>query len=155
MTGRAEVERHKRKLDATFQRSSDIGADAELLSDFAGYLCVLVAGFLEQAVIELALQHVRSHSDTSVQRHVEKRLRQFTNANTHRIIEVFGGFDPDWGIDLKNYLIDEYKDAVNGVVDLRHSVSHGRSVSVTMVRVRDYYRRVKHVVDHIANLIPE
>jgi hypothetical protein len=152
MTGRAEIERHRQKLDATFKRASSASGDAELLSDFARYLCVLVAGFLEQAVIEIALEHVRSHSQSSVQRHVENRLRRFTSANTDHIIQLFGSFDSDWRIDLEGYLIDEYKDAINGVVDLRHSVSHGRYVGVTMASVQNYYDRVKRVVEHIADL---
>lgn len=152
MTGRAEVERQRQKLDATFKRASSIGGDVELLSDFARYLCVLVAGFLEQAVIELVLEHVRNHSHTSVQRHVEQHLRQFTSAKSQRIIDLIGGFDPDWRKDLEAYLVDEYKDAVDSVVDLRHTISHGRSVGVTIARVQDYYGRVKHVVGHIADL---
>lgn len=152
MTGRAEVERQRQKLDATFKRASNIGGDAELLSDFARYLCVLVSGFLEQAVIELVLEHVRTRSDISIQRHVEQGLRRFTTANTQRIIELLGSFDSDWHIDLEKYLVDEYKDAVNSVIDLRHTISHGRSVGVTMARVQDYYVRVKHVVEHIADL---
>lgn len=152
MTGRAEVERQRQKLDATFKRAVSIGGDAELLSDFARYLCVLVAGFLEQAIIELVLEHVRTHSDSSIQRHVEQRLRRFTAAKTQRIIELLGSFDSDWRIDLERYLVDEHKDAVNSIVDLRHTISHGRSIVVTMARVQDYYIRVKHVVEHIADL---
>jgi RiboL-PSP-HEPN len=152
MTGKAEVERQKQRLDATFKRASLIGAEAELLSDFAQYLCVLVSGFLEQAVIELVLEHVRKQSAGSVQRHVEPRLRRFTNANSHRIVELMGSFDPDWRKDLEEFLVDEYKDAVNSVVNLRHGISHGRSAGVTMTRVQEYYLRVKQVVDHVANL---
>ncbi len=152
MTGRAEVERQRQKLDATFKRASTIGGDAELLSDFARYLCVLVAGFLEQAVVELVLEHVRTHSGVSVQRHLEGRLRRFTNANTQRIRDILGSFDSDWRIDLERYLVDEYKDAVDSVVDLRHRISHGHSVDVTMARVKDYYDRVKDVVEHIGKL---
>jgi hypothetical protein len=152
MTGRAEVERQKRRLDATFQRASGIRDDAEALSDFARYLCVLVAGFLEQAVIEIALEHVKVHSHISVQRHVEQRLRQFTTAKAERIIQLLGSFDPDWRSDLEDYIVDDHKAAVDSVVDLRNTISHGRYVDVTLVRIQDYYGRVKEVVDHIAEL---
>lgn len=152
MTGRAEIERQRQKLDATFKRASATNSDAELLADFAKYLCVLVAGFLEQAVIELPLEHVRTRSDISIHRHVERNLRRFTNAKAQRIIDLLGSFEPDWGKDLENYLVDEHKAAVDSVVDLRNSVSHGRPAEVSMRRVQDYYVRVKCVVDHIADL---
>src|SRR5688572_21172526 len=105
MTGRAEIKRQEQKLDATFQRAAKVQGDAELLSDFARYLCVLVAGFLEQAVIEVVLEHVRARSQSSIQRHVEQRLRQFTNPNTRRLIDLLGSFDPDWRMDLEDYLV--------------------------------------------------
>jgi hypothetical protein len=152
MTGRAEAERQRQKLDATFKRASATKGDAELLADFARYLCVLVAGFLEQAVIELLLEHVRIRSHISIHRHVERDLRWFTNAKAQRIIELLGSFDPDWGKDLKNYLVDEQKAAVDSIVDLRNSISHGRAAEIGMKRIEDYYVRVKRVVDHIADL---
>ena len=154
MKGRAEVERQKQKLDATFTRASKLIplGDAELLSDFARYLCVLVAGFLEQGVIELTLQHVRNHSEASVQGYAESRLRQFTSANAQRITNLMGSFDAGWRLDLEGYLVDELKAAVDSVVALRHSISHGRYVGVTMAAMKEYYPRVKHVIDHIADL---
>jgi hypothetical protein len=152
MTGRAEIERQKRILDATFKRASKLGGDAELLSDFARYLCVLVAGFLEQSVIEIALQHARTHSQPSVQRHVEGGLRRFTSAKAERIIQLLGSFDSDWREDLEGHLVDEYKAAVDSIIALRHTIAHGRSAGVTMVSVKDYYERVKVVVDHAADL---
>jgi hypothetical protein len=154
MKGRAEVERQKQKLDATFGRASKLVPldDAELLSDFARYLCVLVAGFLEQSVIELTLEHVRNHSEASVQGYAENRLRQFTTANAQRITDLIGTFDAGWRSDLESYLVDERKAAVDSVVALRHNIAHGRYVGVTMATVKEYYPRVKHVVDHIADL---
>jgi hypothetical protein len=153
MTGRAEIDKQKKRLDATFERArKTMPDDAELLSDFARYFCVLVAGFLEQAMIEVALEHVRTHSHISVQRHVDTRLRRFTSANTQNIIELLGSFEADWRIDLEGYIVDEYKDAINSVISLRHTIAHGRYVGVTMVSVKDYYERVKNVVDHVADL---
>jgi hypothetical protein len=152
MTGRAKVASERQRLDATFQRAIKVGADAELLSDFAKYLCVLVSGFLEQAIIELLLEHVRNQSQPSVLRHVNGRLRQFTTANAQRIQDILGSFDPDWRQDLGGYLVDERKAAVDSVVNLRHTIAHGQYVGVTLAGVKAYYAQVKDVVDHIADL---
>jgi hypothetical protein len=152
MTGRAKVASEKQRLDAVFKRAGNIGHDAEVLSDFARYLCVLVAGFLEQAVIELLLEHVRNHSRPSVLRHLDGNLRRFTSANAQRIQDTVGSFDADWREDLGNYIVDERKAAVDSIVNLRHNVSHGRYVGVTLAGVKAYYSHVKDVVDHIADL---
>jgi len=152
MTGRAQVQRERQRLDETFKRASGVKGDPELSSDFARYLCVLVSGFLEQAIIELLLEYVRLRSPEAIQRHVGQRLRRFTTANVHNITELLCSFDIDWQEDLKSYLVDEHKAAVNSIVDLRQAVSHGRFAGVTMVSVQRYYDRVKEVVDHIADL---
>jgi len=107
---------------------------------------------LEQSAIEIALEHVRNNSSPSILRNAERRLRTFTNANTERIVQLFGSFDPDWQTDLESYLVDEYKAAVDSVVALRHLVAHGAYAGVTMARIREYYDRVKDVVDYVADL---
>jgi hypothetical protein len=153
MTGRAEVASLRQRLDGTFKRLQGIQADAEVLSDFARYLCVLVSGFLERSLIELVLEHVRLNSSPSVQRHVELRLRRgFMNAKHQRIIDLMSTFDVAWGADLEAFLVDEYRDAVNGIVDLKNKIAHGDFVGVTLSRARDYYALVVRVVEHIADL---
>ena len=137
----------RQRLDATFER---IGHVAELLSDFARYLCVLVKRFLEQSVVELVLEHVRRNSSPTVQNHIEARLRrQFANANSQRLIDLMSTFDPDWGVDLRNFLDDEYKDAVDSV---GNQISHGVPVGVTMTGLKTIVP-VKKVVDHIADIV--
>jgi hypothetical protein len=152
MNGKAEVDRQRQQLDATFTRAVAVGADPELLSDYARYLCVLVSGFLEQAVGEILIEYVRTHSDNRVQQHFEQRLRKLTNLKTERLIGVLGSFDPDWRRHLEMFLVDEYKDAVDGIVDLRNNIAHGRNVGITMTRVQNYYVRIKGVVERVAQL---
>lgn len=65
-------------------------------------------------------------------REVGLKKGKFTTTNTQRIIELLGSFDSDWRLDLESYLVDEHKDAVNSVVDLRNTISHGRNIVVTM-----------------------
>lgn len=153
MTGRDAVFSRRQRLDATFERVENMGDDAELLSDFARYLCVLVSGFLEQSVVVLVLEHVRRNSDPTVQNHIEVRLRrQFTNANSQRLIDLMNTFSKDWGADLRKFLDGEYKDAIDSVVALRNRISHGENAVVTMTSVKGHYKSVKKVVDYIADL---
>ena len=83
---------------------------------------------------------------------INGRLRRFTTANSQRIQDILGSFDPDWREDLGNYLVDERKAAVDSIVDLRQTISHGRYAGVTLAGVKAYYAQVKDVVDHIADL---
>lgn len=153
MTGRAEVARQQRQLDTTFSRAQGLHADLELLSDFARYLCVLVSGFVEQTTIELLIEYARTHSDPRIQRHVERNVRHATNLNAQRLIDTVGAFDPVWRSELEQFIVDEYKDALDGIVNLRNGVAHGRYVGVTFSRASDYYGRVKRIIARVADLV--
>jgi hypothetical protein len=152
MTGRGEVHRLKKVLDETFERAKKAGPDPELQSDFARYLCVLVSGFIEKALVELMLEYTRQRSDPSIQRYVENRLRNVTNVNAQRLQELLGAFDSGWRSDLEKYLVDERKAALDSIINLRNTIAHGQSVGVTYIRIRGYYEHVQKVIDHIADL---
>jgi hypothetical protein len=151
MTGRAEVRRLQQQLDAAFGRAGGL-TDLELLSDHARYLCVLVSGFLEQALTELVVEHARRTGGPSLVRYVHSRMRRHSNVNTQRLLELAGSFHQDWRVDLERYIVDERKAAIDSVVDLRNTIAHGRQTSVTMTTVRGYYEHVKDVVERFAGL---
>lgn len=152
MTGRAEVDRLKQRLDATFARAGNAALDAELLSDVSRYLCVLVAGYVEKALAELLLEHTRRHAGPSLQRFVEYRTRRITNINAQYLQEVMGTFDGDWRRNLEEFVVDEKKAALDSIVSLRNAIAHGESVGVTYSRVQDYYKKIQLIVDRVANL---
>jgi hypothetical protein len=152
VTGRGEVARLEQRLDATFGRVKGVGPDLELQSDLARYLCVLVSGYFENAVAELVLEHARKTGLPTFQRFVDHRTRTFTNANTQKLRQLLGSFDPDWGEDLDAFVVDSLKDAVDSVVDLRNKIAHGESVGVTYHRIAEYYSRIKKVVERVADL---
>jgi hypothetical protein len=152
MNGRAEIWRLKQRLDATFKRAEQVGSDLELQSDFARYLCILVSGYLERAATELVLEHCRRNSSPSIQRFVESRTRSLTNLNSERFQQLFGSLNPDWQQDIKIFLGDERKDAIDSVVSLRNTIAHGGSVGVTYNQVSKYYEQIQKVIDHVANL---
>ena len=72
--------------------------------------------------------------------------------NCQRLQNLLGAFDPDWRQNLESFLVDERKAAVDSLIGLRNSISHGTHVGVTFVRTQDYYRHVQQVVDRIAEL---
>ena len=146
----------KQRLDATFNRVKGVGGDAELQSDFARYLCVLVSGYIEQAVVELVLEHARGKGAPTLQRFVEQKTKNFTNANASRVQDLLGSFDPAWRQELGKFLDDEAKDAINSIVSLRNTIAHGGSVGLTYYRINAYYRQAQHVIDQVATLcVPE
>lgn len=145
MTGRAEVQRLKQVLDATFKRAASLVAvqmaDPELQSDLARYLCVLVSGFIDRAVIELILDHTRRHAAPSVLRFTESRTKRLNNFNSERLLQLLGSLDPDWRTDLDAFLDDKSKAAINSIVNLRNAIAHGQSMGVTLCELKSIMSR--------------
>jgi hypothetical protein len=153
MTGRGEVHRLRQRLDATFARAAGASTDIELQSDFARYLCVLVSGFLENAIVALVLDMAQKRSSTEVAFFIERELEYWTNPNTEKLIQLLGSFSPDWQERTSTFLQDERKAAVNSLVALRHKIAHGESVGTSMARVNHYYEQAREVVDFVADMI--
>jgi hypothetical protein len=149
MKGRAEVVRLKKRLDAVFARAPSAGSDIELQSDYARYLCVLVSGFFENAIIALVLDFTERRSSPTVTSFVERQLYFWTNPNTEKICSLLGAFDPDWRGAMESYLADERKESVNSLVALRHKIAHGESVGTSLSQVRAYYATIVEVVNYI------
>lgn len=153
MNGRAEVSRLKKRLDSTFARVPSALADIELQSDFARYLCVLVSGFFENAIIALVLDFAQRRSAPEVATFVERELEYWTNPNTEKICTLLGSFSPAWRKQSEAYLVDERKESVNSLVALRHRIAHGESVGTSLSQVKAYYQTILKVVDFVADLL--
>ena len=153
MNGRAEVARLHKRLDATFARVPAATADLEVQSDFAKYLCVLVSGFFENALVALLLDYVERRSASEITSFVERKLDRWTSPKVEKIIELFGSFSGDWRDDLTGYLVDERKDSINSLVALRHQIAHGESVGTSISQVREHYKAISEVVEYVAKLL--
>ena len=153
MNGRGEVSRLRKRLDATFARAPAPNADLESQADFAKYLCVLVSGFFENALVALLLDYAERRSAPEVVSFVDRQLDRWTSPKAEKIIELFGAFSPDWRDALSNYLVDERKDSINSLVALRHKVAHGDSVGTSLSQVRAHYKAILEVVEHVEQLL--
>jgi hypothetical protein len=130
--------------------------EPEILADFARYLCVLVSGFMEQAVRELAGECARRQSSPGTHRYVQGQLLFFQNPNAERIAQLIGAFNPDWRVGFELFLGDQRKDAINSIVANRHNIAHGQMVGISYVQMSEYYASAKEVVDYLADLfLPE
>lgn len=153
MTGRRAVYRLKQRLDATFERGPAASADIEVQADFARYMCVLVSGFLENALVALVLDVAQARAAPEIAFFVERKLDYWTNPTVEKVCQLLGDFRPDWRAAAETYLVDERKAAVNSLVALRHKIAHGESVGTSMSQVRAYYTAAQEVIQFVADLI--
>lgn len=92
------------------------------------------------------------HGGPTLQRFIEKQTRRITNLKTQRLLDLVARFDTEWESDIRAFVVDEKKAALDSVVELRNTIAHGQSVGVTFVRIKDYYDQVKLVVDYVENV---
>lgn len=141
-----EIHRQQQRLDELFDKASSL-PDAELQSHWCRYLCVLVSGFLENAVEQCLAAYCQKRSDGNVSNYVQNKLHGFQNPKMGVILELFGSFNQEWKTDLEQATEGQLSDSVNSVVGNRHKIAHGESVSLSMSSMTRYYADAIKVVD--------
>jgi len=149
VNGHREIHRNKTRLDAVFARAKGSFENLEIQSDYARYLCVLVSGFFENAVVDLILDYTAKRSASKVSSFVESALDRWTNLNVEKLIQLLASFEPRWRDKASDFLVDSRKDHLNGLVALRHKVVHGESVGITISQIGQYYRTIVEIVEFV------
>ena len=149
---RQDVERYRSHLDKLFSMVNMLDS-IEMRAQWAQYLCVLVSGFIEESVRTTLGHYASGRSSKQVANYVQGKLRRVTNLNMTRIVDLLSQFDPDVGKQLDEKTHGELKDAIDSIVANRHSIVHGRSVSVTYAMVKDWYKKAVRVMEILSSLL--
>jgi len=139
--------------DAFGRAKSLSSADAEIQSDFARYLCVLVSGFVETSVAELTIEHCRQRSSITVSNYASGQLDRLQNIKAQKLVQVTGSFEKKWATDLSAFIEGARKDALDSVIDLRNKIAHGESVSLSLGRITQYHEKIDEIIVYVANLL--
>jgi hypothetical protein len=132
-------------IDNTRHASND---QLELQAHWGRYLCVLVAGFLENAIGEIFSDYARHAANEWVANYVASVVLKIQNPNAERFITVARAFNPKWGEDLKTFLDDNgRKDAIDAIMANRHLIAHGGDSGITVVRVKEYLQKSVEAVE--------
>lgn len=128
--------------------------DIELQGHWGKYLCVLVAGFLENAIIAVYSDFVSGAASPHVSQFTLVNLEKIQNPKTEKFIQVAIQFKKDWGEELKDYFINhpDKKAAIDSIMTNRHLVAHGKSTSISVHRVREYLTLSIEVIEFIEDM---
>lgn len=126
------------------------GDQLELQSHWARYLCVLVAGFLENAISEVYSSYVQKCSNAQVANYVEAVLGRIQNPKAQKFLETARSFNRDWELNLNDYIEQNgRKDAIDSVMTNRHLIAHGKDSGITLARLDQYFKKGVEVIDYI------
>jgi hypothetical protein len=141
---------HMQRLDAVIARLKTLPDDAQIQSDWAKYVCVLVSGFLEQSVQTLCVDYARTRcGSTQVTHFVAEHVAWFQNAKMEKLLTLLWEFDPKFRETIENDTRGKLADAVNSVVQNRNLIAHGQHVGMSPATIIDWYKSVVTVIDKV------
>lgn len=149
--GRAEIERRRQKLQSTFEIINGHELSAEALAHYSRYLCVLISGYAEQSIKEIAADYCKKRASGPVHRYVRGQLKLLTNIDKEKLRKLVQAFDPDWWNRLEGELEDELT-AFISVASTRNNISHGGDTGITVATVRQYFDQVSKVLFRLTDL---
>jgi len=121
-------------------------------SHWAKYLCILSAGFLENAIEEVYGDFVRGAASKPVADYATSVLSKIQNPNIPRFIGTARSFRQDWATALDTYVDEEgRREAINSIMKNRHEIAHGKYSGITIAQIKDYLDKAVEVVEFIEN----
>lgn len=127
------------------------GDSLELQGHWGKYICILAAGFLENAIGEVYIPLVSSSSSSAVSNFTQRVLEKIQNPKSSKFVEIARSFKKEWGEELENFLNADadLKDSIDSIMRIRHLIAHGKNTSVSVVKVKEYLERSVHIIEFI------
>ncbi|MDP2363023.1 MAG: hypothetical protein Q8M94_04545, partial [Ignavibacteria bacterium] len=112
----AELSRQAQFIKDLIKKVNGLNADIEIQSHWAKYICVLVSGFLENAIHLIYSEYIKKVSNEKVSQFSIRQIERIQNPKSSKFIEVANSFDSQWGANLEKYLNDDgRKEAIDTI----------------------------------------
>lgn len=148
-----ELVRQLQQIERLIRRTDIATLGSELQSHWGRYLCIMAAGFLENALQIIYSDFASQTSSRHIARYVSMDIKRVTNPRAGRFVEITGMFDANWGRRLQEFLEEEpqRRDAINTIMSNRNKIAHGEDSQITIHQVRQHLPRSVEVVEFIEN----
>ena len=147
-----ELKRQLQRIEDLINSTSDSTDDnLELQGHWGRYLCVLAAGFLENAISEIYIEFVNKSSSPHVASFTRRKLQKIQNPKAGKFVETAYAFSNEWGKELENLFENDssLKDAIDSIMSNRHNIAHGKQTSISVIRVKEYLLKSIQVIEFI------
>lgn len=143
-----QVQRINNLIASTFDSAND---KLELQGHWGKYLCVIVAGFLENAISQIYIDFTESSSSPAVASFARAQLLKINNPKSSKFVEIATAFKKEWGLDLQQYFVGNVrtKEAIDSVMTNRHLIAHGKTATVSISQIKNYFQDSLKVLDYI------
>lgn len=149
-SARFEITKLRSSLDKLFERAFDLDAGAEVAGDVNRYLCIRVAGFLEQSLLATGRCIAESMAFSLGQSWALSWLERGPNPSRREVERFVRRFSTAWGDEIVLYLDEDQRgQRLNALVGIRNDIAHGKNQGVSAAQAYSYYEVVVEVVDWI------
>lgn len=149
MRGSPELHRLRQSMDSAFSRYPG-STSLEMKSDYAKYLCVLVSGYIERSLQEIAYEYCKNRSQRDIHDFLDHSIGRLGNPNTNSLLDFVSRFSNDWRSNLEKNYSPELT-ALSSVVSHRNRIAHGYSSDISFVRIKEWYESSSRMMDHLAS----
>ena len=116
------------------------------------YTCIVVAGFVENALQAIYSDYVAKSASPSVADYAIGQLKRITNPNSGSFIGTARSFNQDWGNELRDFIrFNDRNDALDALMSNRNKIAHGGESSISVDDVKQYLPKCVEVIDFIEN----
>src|SRR5437763_8952085 len=151
---------YNREIAKQFQRLQDLikkadeatNGNIELQAHWARYICIIIAGLLENAIKEIYMDYARQQVSRPIASFISSILSPIRSPKSQKFLEIATAFNPAWKDELENHLSDEGRgDAIDTIMSNRHLIAHGKSYNsnVSLVRIKEYVTKAEEVLEFI------
>jgi hypothetical protein len=148
-----ELIRQYQRLQYLIKKADEACAgNMELQAQWAKYICVLSAGFLENAIKEVYIDFSQKKVSQPVANFVISRLSPIRNPKAQIFLDIAAAFSTRWKDELEAYLNDNGRgDAIDSIIGHRHLIAHGKehNSGISLSQAKDYLSKAIEVVDFI------
>jgi hypothetical protein len=147
-----ELSRQAQFIKDLIRKDSVLNADIEMQSHWAKYICVLISGFLENAIHLIYSEYVKKVSNEKVSQFSIRQIKKIQNPKANKVVEIAKSFDSDWGNKLEKYLDDDgRKEAIDTIMNNRHLIAHGKPSNITLAPLNEYFKKTIKACEFIEN----
>lgn len=133
-----------------------IGSELEIQAHWAKYTCVLISGFIEQAVKEIILEHASANAAPRIRKYIEGTWPDSKNMRSDAIKDILEHLDPGWSAQYETWVKnEERKKEINEIITWRNAIAHGKESNtnnVTLGSVSTKFQVACQLVDFIEAL---
>lgn len=131
---------------------SIVPADSSIQAHWGRYMCIVVAGFLENALQEIYKDYAGNANNANLVRYSSRQISRVTNPDARRFVQIARDFSETWRSDLRDFLErDGRGEAINTIMQNRNSIAHGGQSVMSASDVKCYLDKAVEVIDFIEN----